>query len=136
MCVRAVRASTQSRGHVRFHCVPMYKVIVIMMVVFALFASTALLFAPRCSRIRLVERITDTLICMRTGALGVFILAVLSFFKLVVCRAVFEYCNRTGSICFNACAAAVVAATCYCTVALLGFLTFFPFYFCSALTCC
>ncbi|RNC31961.1 mucin TcMUCII [Trypanosoma cruzi] len=33
-CVRAVRASTQSRGFVRFYCGPMYKVRLVMMILF------------------------------------------------------------------------------------------------------
>ncbi|KAF5219830.1 hypothetical protein ECC02_007155 [Trypanosoma cruzi] len=64
--------------------------------------------------IRHVERIADTLMCMRTGALGLFffsffnycflIIVFLLLFKLLVCGAVCELCNRTDSICLVVCA--------------------------------
>ncbi|RNC38040.1 putative mucin-associated surface protein (MASP) [Trypanosoma cruzi] len=136
--MRSVRASTQPRGFVRVCCGSLYKIrdnndCVLL----------RLLLLPCCvlrvvPRIRHVERIPDTLIRMRTGALGLFFFSFLIIvfnycflllFKLVVCGAVCELCNRTDSICLVVCALLLGCCHLLLCVAVRGVAAVSPFVF-------
>ncbi|RNC34761.1 mucin-associated surface protein (MASP), partial [Trypanosoma cruzi] len=123
--VRAVRASTQPRGHVYVYCGLMYKVRENIIV----FCFVCLRCHAVCSallpHIRHVERIPDTILCMHSRALSVFFFSFFNYsffiaFKLLVCLAVCEFCNSTDFICLVVCALRLDGTVRVCAVAVRG----------------
>ncbi|KAF5214682.1 hypothetical protein ECC02_012702 [Trypanosoma cruzi] len=110
VCAGCACQHSKPRGHVYVYCGPMYKVRVIMIIVFfALLASAALLCAPRCGSLYPSRRTHRGHTRMHAHwSPGWFFLffkfLFLVAFKLLVCRAVCEFCNCTDSICFVVCA--------------------------------